>query len=38
METLTTLAFKPLQASKNRIAVYAGDEAHGLSLALPAIS
>ena len=33
METLTTLAFKPLQASKNRIAVYAGDEAHGLSLA-----
>lgn len=33
METLTTLAFKPLQASKNRIAVYAGDEEHGMSLA-----
>ena len=33
METLTTLPIKPLQASKNRIAVYAGDEAHGLSLA-----
>ncbi len=33
MEMLTTLAFKPLQASKNRIAVYAGDEEHGMSLA-----
>lgn len=33
METLTTLAFKPLQASKNHIAVYAGDEEHGMSLA-----
>ena len=33
MEVLTTLAFQPLQVSKNAIAVYAGDEEHGLTLA-----
>lgn len=33
MEVLTTLAFQPLQVSKNAIAVYAGDEEHGMSLA-----
>ena len=33
MEVLTTLAFQPLQVSKNVIAVYAGDEEHGMSLA-----
>ena len=32
MEALTMLAFEPLKVSKNRIAVYAGDEA-GLALA-----
>lgn len=33
MEVLTTLAFQPLQVSKNAIAIYAGDEEHGLTLA-----
>lgn len=33
MEVLTTLAFKPLEVSKNVIAIYAGDEENGLSLA-----
>lgn len=33
MEVLTTLAFQPLQVSKNAIAIYAGDEERGLSLA-----
>lgn len=33
MEVLTTLAFAPLQVSKNVIAVYAGDIEHGMSLA-----
>lgn len=33
MELLTTLAFRPLQAAKNTIAVYAGDDESGLSLA-----
>ena len=31
MEQLTTLAFRPLQTAKNLIAVYAGDDANGLS-------
>lgn len=31
MEQLTTLAFRPLQAAKNLIAVYAGDAENGLS-------
>lgn len=33
MEVLTTLAFQPLQVSKNAISVYAGDEEHGMALA-----
>lgn len=33
MEVLTTLAFQPLQVSKNAISVYAGDEEHGMTLA-----
>lgn len=33
MEVLTTLAFRPLQVSKNVIAIYAGDAENGLSLA-----
>lgn len=33
MQQLTSLAFKPLQAQKNLIAILAGDEQEGLSLA-----
>lgn len=33
MEQLTTLAFKPLEVAKNKVAVYAGDEQHGVTLA-----
>ena len=33
METLTTLAFAPLKTEKNLIAVYAGDEQNGMTLA-----
>lgn len=33
MASLTSLAFKPLQAKKNLITIFAGDEAEGLSMA-----
>lgn len=33
MQVLTTLAFQPLEVSKNGIAIYAGDDDNGLSLA-----
>lgn len=33
METLATLAFAPLKSANNAIAIYAGDEEHGLSMA-----